>query len=77
MSVFVIRAFVKLREKLVGTVKMEKRLAEIEKSLIAHDGALRNLYQKIKPLLLAPPEPPRKQIGFTAKERQAKYKVGY
>lgn len=73
MSVFVVRAFVKMREQLLATATLEKRLAEIEKVLLTHDGALRDLYQKIRPLLLPPPEKPRKKIGFDIKEPRATY----
>jgi hypothetical protein len=31
---------------------MGKRLAEVEKTLVTHDAALRDIYQRIKPLLL-------------------------
>jgi len=41
-------------------------MAHIEKTLLAHDGSLRDLYQKIRPLLLPPPDPPRRRIGFHA-----------
>lgn len=76
MSVFIIKAFIQLREKLAATAPLEKRLNEIEKNLISHDIALRELYQKIKPLLLGqePPKPKRK-IGFTAEENRAVYRV--
>jgi len=73
MSVFVVRAFVKMREQLTATHILEKRLAEIEKTLLTHDGALRDLYDKIRPLLLPPPEKPKKGIGFQVKERRARY----
>ena len=66
MSVFVVRAFIKMREQLLNRAEMEKRLAEIEKTLMGHDTALRDLYQKIRPLLLPPPEPQRRRIGFNA-----------
>jgi len=36
----------------------EKRLAEIEKKLLLHDSSLRDLYNRIRPLLLPPPEKP-------------------
>jgi len=64
LSVFVVRAFIKMREQLLNRAEMGKRLATIEKTLLSHDTALRDLYQKIRPLLLPPPDPPRKQIGF-------------
>ena len=75
MSVFVVRAFVIMREQLLNRVELEKRVAEIEKSLMSHDSALRDLYQKIRPLLLPPPDPPRKQIGFHVKETSARYRI--
>ena len=63
MSVALISAFIRLREALSANQFMAKRLAEIEKSLLSHDAALRDLYQKIRPLLLPPPDPP-KRMGF-------------
>ena len=67
MSVYVIRAFVKMRAEFVKNQGLALRLAEIEKTLLSHDTALRDLYQKIRPLLLPPPEPKRREIGFHAK----------
>ena len=64
MSVYVVRAFVRMREELLGRANLEKRLAEIECTLVGHDAALRDLYQKLKPLLLPPPAKPRREIGF-------------
>lgn len=64
MSVYVIRAFIRLREELAANTTLEKRLAVIEKTLTTHDAALRDVIQKIRPLLAPPPEPPRKKIGF-------------
>lgn len=64
MSLFVIRAFIKMREELANDAAILKRLAEIDKTLLVHDSALHNLYQKLLPLLSPPPEPPRRRIGF-------------
>jgi len=64
MSVYIIRAFIRLREELAANSTLEKRLAVIDKTLLTHDTVLRDIYQKIKPLLLPPPDPPRKKIGF-------------
>lgn len=64
MSVYVVRAFVKIRRELFATATLERRLAHIEKTLIAHDGALRDVYERIRPLLLPPPEKPKRRIGF-------------
>jgi hypothetical protein len=64
MSVYVVRAFVKIRRELLANATLEKRLEHIEKILIAHDGALRDIYERIQPLLLPPPETPKRRIGF-------------
>lgn len=75
MSVFVVRVFIRMREQLLNRAELEKRLADIEKALMAHDSALRDLYQKIRPLLL-PPEPPQKEItGFRVRERRTIYRI--
>ena len=65
MSVYVIRAFIELREKIATNAAILKRLAEIDKTLLQHDTALRDIYQKLLPLLAPPLEPPRRQIGFS------------
>ena len=64
MSVFIIRAFVKQREALAANQAILRRLAEIDKKLLLHDSALRDLYQKLLPLLQPPPASPNRQIGF-------------
>ena len=64
MSVYVIRAFIELRDKIATNAAILKRLAEIDKTLLLHDSALRDVYKKLLPLL-APTSPvPKKQIGF-------------
>jgi hypothetical protein len=64
MSVFVIRAFVLAREHLAANAAILKRLAEIDRALLEHDSALRDVYRKLLPLLQPPPEPPKRRIGF-------------
>lgn len=64
VSLFVIRAFVKMREQLATNAAILKRLAEIDKTLLLHDSGLRDVYKKLLPLLTSTPASPRKQIGF-------------
>ncbi|MGC9452038.1 MAG: ORF6N domain-containing protein [Oceanipulchritudo sp.] len=64
MSVFIIRAFVKQREELSANEAILRRLAEIDKSLLLHDSALRDLYRKLLPLLEPPSARPKRPIGF-------------
>lgn len=76
MSVFIVRAFVRMRQVLLSRNEMEKRLDQIEKILLVHDNSLRDLYEKIRPLLLSGPETPSKDVtGFRVRERCARYGI--
>jgi hypothetical protein len=72
MSVFVIRAFVQMREELATNQKILKRLAEIDQNLLTHDTALRDIYQKLLPLLTPPKTSPKRKIGFNPDSRDSK-----
>jgi len=76
MSVYVIRAFVKMRGELAANAAILKRLAEIDKTLLIHDVALREIFEKLRPLLAPPPVPPKPEIGFHVKEDSVPYRVG-
>jgi hypothetical protein len=64
MSIFVIEAFIRMREEVAANSFILKRLAEIDRSLLVHDEALRDLYQKLLPLLAPHPENEKRPIGF-------------
>jgi len=64
MSIYVIRAFVRLRERAASNTAVLQRLAEIDTTLLEHDAALRDVYRKLLPLLQPPPDPPKRGIGF-------------
>lgn len=64
ISTYVVRAFVRLRRELLTNATLELRLTKIERELLSHDAVLRSLHAKIQPLLLPPPEPPAKEMGF-------------
>jgi hypothetical protein len=64
MSVFVVRAFMQMRGQLAANAAILKRLAEIDRTLLEHDSALRTIWTKLQPLLAPPPEPPKRRIGF-------------
>ena len=67
MSVFVVRAFVCLREHVVANQAILKRLTEIDRTLLQHDSALLDLYEKLLPLLQPLPDQPKRRIGFQSK----------
>ena len=68
MSVFVVRAFIRLREQLATNTEVVVRIADIEKRLLRHDQELLDLYLKLQ-ALLEPPDPPQRAIGFHPGER--------
>lgn len=67
MSIYIIRAFVRMREELMTNTEILKRLAHIDRSLIEHDTALQILWQRLQPLLAPPPETPKPRIGFRSR----------
>jgi hypothetical protein len=69
MSVYVVRAFIQMRERLAANAAILKRLAEIDKTLLEHDQTLRIVWQKLQPLLQPSPEPHRRRIGFQTENK--------
>jgi hypothetical protein len=70
MSVFVVRTFVRLREHVAANQTILKRLAEIDKTLLEHDSALTDVYEKLLPLLQPAPDEPKRRIGFDRDNKQ-------
>jgi hypothetical protein len=71
MSVFVVRAFVKMRDLLGGTKELARQLADLEKKLTArldvHESVIVDVLRRVMEILdppPLPPEPPRRRIGF-------------
>ena len=71
MSVYVVRAFVGMREQLAANTTILKRLAEMDRTLLEHDQALKVIWTELQPLLSPPPAPPRRRIGFHGAEGKA------
>jgi len=63
MSVFVVRAFVKLRTLALQYKELTRKLAQIEERLGEHDTAILEIVNTIRQLM-EPPEPRKKEIGF-------------
>ena len=53
-----------MRQELLTNATLEARLQTIEKALLRHDSALRDVIRKLRPLLLPPPDAPKPRIGF-------------
>jgi hypothetical protein len=66
VSVFVVRAFVKLRELTMAHKEIQKKLDDLEHKVSGHDQAIAGLINAIRELM-TPPEPKKtRPIGFTA-----------
>jgi len=71
MSVFVVRAFVQMRDLLGSTKELAKQLAALEKKLTdrldGHEVAIIEVLRRVMDILEPPPPPPgplRREIGF-------------
>jgi len=65
VSVFVVRAFVRMRQVLAGHRELALKLTEIERRVASHDASIRSLIAAIRQLLQPPePEPRKRRIGF-------------
>lgn len=71
-SIYVVRAFVRLREALKSHKELAERLKELESKFAGHDEQIRDIIEVINQLLL-PPEKPKRQIGFRIKEPVQRY----
>ncbi len=79
MSVFVVRAFIRMRQMLTEQRNLSRKLAELEKELTArldvHETAINEILGQIRRLLSPPPEPasPKRRIGFLVEESRVPY----
>ena len=65
-SVYVVRAFVRLRQLLATNAELARRLDALEAKIGRHDEQLLAVIQAIRELMEPPPESPRKWIGYAA-----------
>ena len=64
VSVFVVRAFVKLRQMLSTHDKLARKLDELERQVQGHDQQIIVLIDAIRQLMAPPKKPKRKPIGY-------------
>ena len=66
VNIEIMRAFVRLRRLLATHADLARKLAELEKK---YDAQFRVVFDAIRQLM-APPDPPKRRIGFSTKERE-------
>jgi hypothetical protein len=68
------RAFVKLREILATNRELAQKFEELERRVGKHDEEISTIIEAIRQLM-APPERPRREIGFHVREKAARYRT--
>src|SRR5882724_3969859 len=63
MSVFVVRAFVRMREMLAKNRQLAAKINELDRRLETHDTAIQDIIEAIKELMV-PEGPSKRKIGF-------------
>jgi phage regulator Rha-like protein len=75
VNIAIMRVFVRLREMMATHKELAHKLAELEERIRDHDEQIQAIFEAIRQLM-APPESPRKRIGFEVKERKIRYGKG-
>ena len=68
ISVYVVRAFVMLRELLASNRKLAVKLDELERKLGAHDQAIDEILQAIRQMMMPSEQKRKRPIGFATWE---------
>lgn len=74
VNIAIMRAFVKLRETLETNRELARKFSELEKRVGKHDEKIDAILEAIRQLM-APPEKPRREIGFHVREKAPRYRV--
>jgi hypothetical protein len=72
VNIAIMRAFVKLRETLETNRELARKFSEIEKRVGHHDSEINAIIDAIRQLM-APPQKPRREIGFHVRETAPRY----
>jgi ORF6N domain len=64
VSVFIVRAFIKLRRMIAENKELSRKIVKIERHLAEHDNQIMELVKAIKQLLKPDPLPKKRRIGF-------------
>ena len=74
VNIAIVRAFVKLRKALDTNRELARKFSELEKRVGKHDDEIASIIDAIRQLM-APPEKPRREIGFHVREGVPRYRT--
>ena len=76
MSVFVVRAFVQMREMVMSNRQLAAKLDELEERVTGHDTVIGELVAAIRQMLNpSSDEKPKREIGFHMRETAPPYRI--
>ena len=64
ISIFIVRAFVKLRQAISEHKELSRKISQIEQHLSGHDEQINAIIKTIKQLIQPAPVPKKRRIGF-------------
>jgi hypothetical protein len=74
VNIAIMRTFVKLRETLENNRELARKFAELEQRVGQHDEEIAAIIDAIRQMM-APPEKPRREIGFHVRESAPRYRT--
>jgi hypothetical protein len=74
VNIAIMRAFVKLRQILETNRELAGKFSVLERRVGKHDEEITAILEAIRQLM-APPEKPRREIGFHVREKAPRYRV--
>jgi hypothetical protein len=77
-SIYVVRAFVRLRGLLESHKELAHKLTDLEQKISKHDAEIQTIFKVIRQLMQPPEpptEPPKRRIGFRVEEQKAHYSI--
>jgi len=74
INIALTRTFVSLRQRPDGNRELAQKFSELEQHVGKHDEEIAAILEAIRQLM-APPEKPRREIGFHVREKTPRYRV--
>jgi hypothetical protein len=74
VNIAIMRAFVKLRQTLETNRELARKFDELERRVGKHDEKIDAILEAIRQLM-APPEKPKREIGFHVREQAPRYRT--
>src|SRR5438552_18507439 len=74
VNIAIMRAFVELREALETNRELARKFSELERRVGKHDKEIAAIIDAIRQLM-APPEKPKREIGFHVREQATRYRT--